>query len=920
MTDERWRLAYSIYESAAPLAEPERRAFISAAAPDQEIADRVLAMLDEIRVASDSGGFPEPASTGYPVPESPASILPNGASLGRFVITGFVGQGGMGRVYSAHDPDLNREVALKVITPKAHAYSSETFIREAQAASVLNHPNIVTVYEVVQSGPTMAIVMELVTGTSLRQPCATVQPVELVAIWGRQIANALAEAHSRGIVHRDIKPENVMLRPDGLIKVLDFGLARRSGVDRADDEAALGTLGYLSPEEIEQRPITSASDIFSLGIVLYELASGSNPFRGASADATTRMILGLAPPPLPERSGAIPKELDRLVRSMLDKSAALRPTAREVALQLEALAKPGVLRRGAAWAAAVLAVCVIGAAVTSVWRVRPTELQISPLASMSGAERQPSFSPDGSQVAFAFTPAGGQDSSTHIYVKSVSSAGSMPLTAGALSDFRPAFSPDGTRVAFLRRAEGRLKVMVMPSSGGTARQCGEIVDLLREYAVMTWDATGQNLFVADRVSESRSEVALFQLSVETGARRQVTFPAAGESDWMPAVSPDGQTLGYSRLAENGRGDVWAVPIAGGRWRRLTDTNEVIFCWTWSAEGKDLLISYRRSARAYLWRQPLSGGRAMRVAGLDDQVKEISVARKGNLLVYGSWTEGDYNVWRYPLPPSTDLPKPLIASAAFDGDARYSPDGTRIAFASDRSGQSNIWICASDGSDVRQLTTLDTGGFTAGSPSWSPDGKWIAFDSRSPQSASSIFLLEASGGKPKRLTGPGPSDIVPNWSRDSWWVYFSSDRGGGPLQIWKVPASGGNPALVTRNGGLESFESPDGRFLYYTKRGRTSGFWRMPLNGGEETFVPELAAIANRYWESSPQGIYFVAPSQPPVLALFPFAGGGVTRVVSLPVQPTAVHRGISVSPDGRSLLYMQADVATSNLMVASNFR
>ena len=289
------------------------------------------------------------------------------------------------------------------------------------------------------------------------------------------------------------------------------------------------------------------------------------------------------------------------------------------------------------------------------------------------------------------------------------------------------------------------------------------------------------------------------------------------------------------------------------------------------------------------------------------------------MVYGSGTEEDYNVWRYQLPPSTDPPRPLIASAAFDGDPRYSPDGTRIAFASTRSGQSNFWICSSGGSDLRQMTSLDHGGFTAGSPSWSPDGRWIAFDSRSAQSASSIFLLDVSGGKPKRLTGPGPSDIVPNWSRDSHWVYFSSDRGGGPLQIWKVPAAGGEPVQVTRNGGLESVESPDGRFLYYTKRGRKSGFWRMPLGGGEEKFVPELAAVANRYWESSPEGLYFVAPSLTPVLALFHFSDGGVTRVMDLPVQPSPVHRGITISPDGRSILYMQADVATSNLMVVSNF-
>lgn len=916
MTDERWRLAFAIYESAASLAGPERQAYIHAASPDPEIADRVLAMLDEVRVASDGDGFPEPASSNYPAPEPPARLLPNGASLSRFVITGFVGQGGMGRVYSAHDPDLDREVALKVITPKAGAYSSESFIREAQAASALNHPNIVTVYEVIHSGPTVAIAMELVAGASLRHYCGTAQPVYKAALWGRQIASALAEAHARGIVHRDIKPENLMLRPDGYLKVLDFGLARHAGVDLAQGELALGTLGYMSPEEIEQRPVTAASDIFSLGVVLYELASGTHPFRGESVGATTRMILGMEPPALPQKAGAIPKQLDRLVRSMLEKSAEARPTASEVARQLDVIATPRVRRRGIAWTAAAVAVCVIGGGIAA-WRVRPPELQIYPLASLLGAERQPSVSADGARVAFAF--AGAKDTTAHIYIKSVSGTGSTRLTSGPLPDFQPVFSPDGRSLAFLRRVEGRLHIMVMPSGGGIEHRVGEIVDLLREYSLMTWDAEGRNVLVADRVSESRPEVALFRISVETGARSQITFPPAGESDWMPAVSPYGRTLGFARVVEDGRGDVWAVPLAGGRTERLSHSNEVFFCWTWSANGADLLISYRRAGRAYLWRQPIHGNRAVRVAGLDDQVKELSVARTGDLMVYGSGTEDDYNVWRYPIPPAADPPRPLIASAAFDGDARYSPDGTRIAFASTRSGQSNIWTCASDGSDLQQMTSLDAGGFTAGSPSWSPDGRWIAFDSRSPQSASSIFLLDVQGGKPKRLTGPGPSDIVPGWSRDSHWVYFSSDRGGGPLQIWKVPVAGGEPVQVTRDGGLESFESPDGRFLYYTKRGRKSGFWRMPLAGGEETFVTELAAVANRYWESSASGVYFVAPSKTPVLALFHFARGGVTRVMDLPVQPMPVHRGLTISPDGRGLLYMQADIATSNLMVVSNF-
>ena len=243
----------------------------------------------------------------------------------------------------------------------------------------------------------------------------------------------------------------------------------------------------MSPEEIEQGPITGASDIFSLGVVLYELASGTNPFRGESADATTRMILGLAPPPLPdEGQGRFQRNsIASCARCSISRPST-GPARRKSQLQLEALAVPRVQKRVvlAAGAFAALVFCLVGGGIAA-RRGTPSEYQIYPLASLIGAERQPSFSADGTRVVFAF--AGGKDAINHIYVKSVSSAGSTRLTTGTLPDFQPAFSPDGTRLAFLRRTEGRLKVMVMPSGGGIAYQRGEIVDLLREYALMTWD-------------------------------------------------------------------------------------------------------------------------------------------------------------------------------------------------------------------------------------------------------------------------------------------------------------------------------------------------------------------------------------------------------------------------------------------------
>jgi hypothetical protein len=258
VTDERWQLAYRIYETAASLAEPTRRQYIDAAAPDAEIAGKVLAMLEEMESTSDSEDSPEGAYS--TVQASRFSVaLPEGAALGRFVVSGFVGRGGMGTVYSAHDLDLNREVALKVISEKAGGFASETFIREAQAASALNHPNIVTVHEVIRSGPMVAMAMELVTGTSFRQLCGTPQPVSKVAFWGAQIAQALEAAHARGIVHRDIKPENLMLRPALQVGAVDTG---ELGLEEFRTDAQRPTRGFAGLFRGEFRMIRLMNTIF----------------------------------------------------------------------------------------------------------------------------------------------------------------------------------------------------------------------------------------------------------------------------------------------------------------------------------------------------------------------------------------------------------------------------------------------------------------------------------------------------------------------------------------------------------------------------------------------------------------------------------------------------------------------------------
>jgi Tol biopolymer transport system component len=943
VTDERWQLAFAIYEAAAALAETERQAYIRAAAPDQEIADKVLDMLEEVGEASDKGSFPERAASNYPTPESLVSSIPTGTSLGRFVITGFVGQGGMGRVYSAHDPDLNREAALKVITPKAEPSNSERFIREAQAASALNHPNIVTVYEVIRSGPTVAIAMELVTGTSLRHHCGTAQPVEKLALWGRQIAYALAEAHARGIVHRDIKPENLMLRPDGYIKVLDFGLARRAGVDRPDDELALGTLGYMSPEEIEQRPITAASDIFSLGVVLYELASGTNPFRGESADATTRMILGLAPPPLPERVGAIPKELDRLVRSMLNKSAADRPSALEVAPQLEAIAIPRAPRRGTTWAAAALGLCVIGGGIAA-WRGLPLHraddkavlLQSVPLDSEPASETAPAFSPDGGTVAY------GSDLGTpgihHIVTRSLTGlssggAGSnqaLTLTSAAQDDFNPVWSPDASRIAFLRRIDSEtLQAIVIPAGGGPEHVVAILPGLLpgaRKY--LTWTPDGKSLIGVNRPRDFT--VRLYRYPVAGGPANPFTEGPDGTEDVSPSFSPDGRWFAFLRWRNGATYELWTMAYPGGKAQLLTTSPVPITSFSWRPDGRNIVYGNGVISKGDLWQIGIEGNRKPQIAPfvLEGASDQITIAPKQARMAY-VLQNLDANILRLPLGRSSKSisadPEKLFPSIREELDPAYSPDGNSIAFISNRSGQWNLWTGRVDGSGLREFPAQSLLPFH---PAWSPDGKEIAFDAMA-SGKGEIWLVSANGGNPRLLVAPPGGALAPSWSTDGRVIRFISNRGG-TTRVWEIPAKGGEPVLLTRGGSYDSLESPDGKYLYFAAP-LLPGIRRIPLaprlpdgtpvNQTEELIRETLPVSGHRFWTLGQGGIYFVdAQKRPALLKFVSLDSRKVTVLATLPKLPAKFTKGLSISPDGRYVLYCQDDLDRYEIRVVANFR
>lgn len=576
----------------------------------------------------------------------------------------------------------------------------------------------------------------------------------------------------------------------------------------------------------------------------------------------------------------------------------------------------------------LLAVAVAGVAFGVYWlssrpsaRTASAPARVVPLTSLPGVADSPTFSPDGKQVAFSWEPEG--SGNRDIYVKLINVGEPLRLTTHPDPDASPVWSPDGRYIAFIRWHEGRGEVLVIPALGGPERKLGTVdrgVD---------WSPDGKYLAISDKEA-SASSPSLFLISLETLERRKlISPPPESLGDYGPVFSPDGRTLVFNRSVSSGVDDLYLVPASGGEPRRLTFENRRILSRAWMPDGREVIFSSERQGGITLWRVAASGGQPEPVAGVRGDALDLSIARQGSRLAY-SQRYSDSNIWRLAVAGATTqgatgrdhAPEKsslkLIASSRREDSPQFSPDGQKIAFASDRSGSNEIWVCASDGTHPIQLTFF--GGPQAGSPRWSPDSQWIAFDAR-PAGHADIFVVNVNGGQPRRLTTETSTDVVPSWSRDGRWIYFCSNRSG-ELQIWKLPAAGGEAVQITRHGGFEAVESPDGRLLYYAKRFQ-DGLYQVPVEGGEESLIPELRQAGYfRYWAVTEAGIFFLPrPLTPhPVINFFSFATRQI-RPVAVPEKgPLNGPGGLSVSPDGRWLLYAQEDQIASDLMLIDNFR
>jgi Tol biopolymer transport system component/DNA-binding winged helix-turn-helix (wHTH) protein len=539
-------------------------------------------------------------------------------------------------------------------------------------------------------------------------------------------------------------------------------------------------------------------------------------------------------------------------------------------------------------------------------------IEVVPLVGLPGFEKSPAFSPDGNQVAFALR----ETENSGIYTTVVGGEKSLRLTSNS-HDCCPRWSPDGRQVAFSRPSDERVAIYVVPAFGGTEHRLysGPVGYFPRSF---DWSPDGKVLaFSESHADKTHTWIALLSLADSTTQR--LTSPSGQNLDFGPAFSPDGSRVAFVRgIVAGVVEDLYVVPAEGGAPKRLTFDNCFILGITWTPDGRDIVFSSMRGGLASLWRISAFGGTPRPVAGVGTG-SWPSISPKGNQLVYQNESFKD-DIWRVDLKDEKHRqgpPAQVISGKGGNIRPHFSPDAKRIAFQSDRLGYFEIWACDSDGSNCGQLTSLRG---TAGAARWSPDGHYIAFESR-PEEHSEIYVVEVPGGLPRLVaTLPGADNGGPNWSRDGQWIYFCSDQGGGRFQLWKVPFKGGAPIAVTRNGGIFAAESADGRFLYYSKLD-VPGVWKMPLHGGEEIRVlDQLSGLDWSNWALGRNGIYFIGTVDTQPHATVQFFEFATHKIIPIWTLEKPAGLGLALSADGRSILYVQNDFRESAIMLVKNFR
>ncbi len=801
--------------------------------------------------------------------EQPQELVPNGRFL-HYRIISRIGAGGMGEVFLGEDTRLNRKVALKLLPPEftGDKHRLRRFEQEAQTTSALNHPNIITIYEVGEENGLNYIATEFIEGRTLRQKMREDElSLNQALDIAQQVTSALVAAHQAGVVHRDIKPENIMIRPDGLVKVLDFGLAKLSAAasDSISKEAKtialgltkpgllLGTPHYMSPEQVRGLPLEPSSDVFSLGAVIYEMLVGQGPFDRDTKSDVLAAILTSPTPPIAQLKPGVPPELQRIVAKALQKDRDDRyQTSKDLLIDIKSLSREleltgrvdptmevgrNLTRQIRSQRFSLLqglgTLLVVGLIVAAIWFV--VHRYTHTVASLTSAPKTAevlswrsapgefysigSFSPDGMKIALVSTGNG----TRNIQIKqTTANAPPVQTTRDEFRNDHPIWSPDGEEIAFFSTRGNQLGIWRVPYLGGSPVLISTVP--VGDTRPCRWSKTGVLYY------EARQNV--FGIDLKSGQTTRLTnFDAASTTASSFSISPDEKQIAYISLA----GEQWnisTIPTRGGEPKQIVTSKEEIRNTVWHPDGRRLLYSALVDGVYQIFAADLDDPQPAQITFGDRDSLALDVSGDGVRILFGSSKE-ESDVW------GVDVASGEEFALASDINAELwpsvSPDNKQVAFQSIRNlSQGNNLL---NGNIMIKSTVADAQPAqlvaNASLPLWSPDGTRVAF-MRVAGELYNLWTIRVSGGEERQLTKDGmtsvKSTLLPynrnqtsyfSWSPDNRRIAYSAKRNG-VQNIWLVTADGASDTQLTSNADdnvlmYSPLWSSDGKQIAYTAK-------------------------------------------------------------------------------------------------------
>ncbi|MBN1482532.1 serine/threonine-protein kinase [candidate division KSB1 bacterium] len=875
-------------------------------------------------------------------------------TISHYKILQEIGQGGMGIVYKAQDTRLQRTIALKVLRPRVVGDPDlkNRFLREARTASLLSHSNISTIYDIDTWQGRDFIVMEYVAGETLKKIILNAELGMMNVIgYAIQIAEALNEAHQHHIIHRDIKSENLIITPEGRVKVMDFGLAKIAGtVTKTKIPTTMGTIAYMSPEQTRGDPLDFRTDIWSFGVVLYEMICGELPFKGDYEQAIIYSILSEEPKQISEFRSDVPKALAEIVDTALAKNREERfDSAEELLNELRAVADDSAVKlnrarrpqKKSARAATIhhtkaaflphkksfLLILIIALALIVLILILKNSIKnalILPsveskrLTSYEGVERYPALSPDGYKLAFTW--AGEHQDNSDIYIKLIVYNEYHRLTEHPDMEYSATWSFDGNSIAFVCLGEEGC-LCCKSILGGEAKKICNLNQSkphpnIRPF--VNWSPNGRWLAFSDFDFVSRKHV-IYKLDMSSREITKMTHPEPEHlGDTFPKISPDGKHVAYAHVYSHETQDIYLLNLKTNKVRPLTSDRRQIDDLAWTPDCKKIIFVSNRDGIPRLWSVRAKGGEPQPLEIGGQNAKHLSISRNLRRLVF-SIDQLSCNMWRADIRgPDAGLIrcKRLLASSKCDLFPVYSPNGQKIAFCSNQMGVGEICVCNFDGSQFVQLTDLMS---SSGCPRWSTNGESILFDSRI-NGDSDILVVDAGGSKRWRNVTDQPfDDRIPSWSRDGQFIYFGSNRGR-DRQIYKMPARGGDAVQVTQGGGNFGYESFDSKFFFYINLGEveTSGpLYQVDLESRQESIAINENIYAFR-WVVNPEGIYYIVANEnnEPVLKLYRYPERTIEQIGIL--ERWCLF--FDVSDDGKYMLLWFSEDYSGDIYMVDFFR